>query len=146
MLVDGPDSYVVRTIAADDIEHHAIFEILFTLTDHPMSFLIATDPAVTQGNVLSGQVDATCALLRREPQILGGDRLVGRFHELFRPRAVHSRVLPAPAPSIARQAGTVNLSYTVFIEGEREHWSVVLPAVGKASVRMDMAGELGVPR
>ena len=133
-LIQGPGSYVLRAETAPDVEHHQVFRVLLTETDHPMSFWIATDPDATTASVLSGQLDAVSGFLASEPRVVGAADLVARFHDLFRPQGVHSKVLDDPAPRVSRDSTGVALRYAVLIDGEREEWSVRLPANGRPTI------------
>ncbi len=137
-LFGGPDSYFVR--GRDEIgglARHRVHEIFFSETDHPMSFVLATDGDTGDAAVLSGRIAAMHTFLAGEPALRDSDGLAATFHELFRPRNVHSRVLEAPAPTVDRRGATITISYVVFIEGERERWTVFLPSEGgQPSIRM----------
>lgn len=137
ILMADPGGYVLRPTDLAGVSHHRVFRVLFTGTDHPMSFWLATDQSGANATVLSQHLEGVAAFLRDEPDLWSADDVARRFHELYRDQAEHSEILSSPAPVAERRAGGLHLRLAVRSDGRSELWKVELPAAGAPTISVE---------
>lgn len=133
----GDGGHVLRPTELAGVSHHRVFRVLFTDTDHPMSFWLATDKGGGNATVLSQHLDGVAAFLRAEPELWNADDLPRRFHDLYRDQSVHSEVLSSPAPVVERRGDGRALRLAVRSDGRSELWKVELPAAGSPKISVE---------
>lgn len=137
VLMADPSGYVLRPTDLTGVKHHQVFRVLFTGTDHPMSFWLATDRSGGNATVLSQHVNGIAAFLRGEPELWASSDLARTFHELYRDQSVHSEILSSPAPVTERRGDGVHLRLAVRSDGQNELWKVDLPAAGASAIAVE---------
>jgi len=130
ILLRDPGGYVLRPTELPGVKHHQVFRVMFTGTDHPMSFWLATDRGGGEATVLSQHLAGVAAFLRGEPELAAAPDLAHSFHELYRDQDIRSELLSAPAPVVDRRADGLHLRLAVRSDGRNELWKVDLPAAG----------------
>lgn len=129
-LMGDQGGYVLRPTDLAGVSHHRVFRVLFTDTDHPMSFWLATDRSGGNATVLSQHLGGVAAFLRDEPELWNADDVARRFHELYRDQGEHSEILSSPAPAAERRPDGLHLRLAVRSDGGNELWKVELPTTG----------------
>ncbi len=138
LLMADPGGYVLRPTDLPGVANHRVFRVLFTDTDHPMSFWLATDRSGGNATVLTQHLEGVAAFLRAEPALWGADDVAQRFHELYRDQGVRSEILPSPAPAVERRGGGLHLRLAVRSEDRSELWKVELPASGASKIATEV--------
>lgn len=137
ILMADPGGHVLRPTELAGVKHHKVFRVLFTGTDHPMSFWLATDGSGGNATVLTQHLAGVAAFLRAEPELWGANDVARRFHELYRDQGAHSEVLSSPAPVAERRADGLHLRLAVRSDGQSELWKVELPAAGSPRIAVE---------
>lgn len=137
VLMTDPSGYVLRPTDLAGVKHHRVFRVLFTESDHPMSFWLATDRSGAGATVLSQHLVGVAEFLRDEPDLRGAADVAARFHELYRDQGTHSEVLGSPAPVVERRADGLHLRLAVRSDDRNELWKVELPATGAPAISVD---------
>lgn len=137
ILMADPGGYVLRPTDLAGMKHHRMFRVLFTGSDHPMSFWLATDRSGAGATVLSQHLVGVATFLRDEPDLWGAADVATRFHELYRDQGAHSEVLPSPAPVVERRADGLHLRLAVRNDDRNEIWKVDLPAAGAPAISVE---------
>ncbi len=137
ILMADPGGYVLRPTDLPGVSNHRVYRVLFTDTDHPMSFWLATDRRGGNATVLTQHLEGVAAFLRAEPALWGADDVAQRFYDLYRDQGVRSEVLPSPAPAAERRDGGLHLRLAVRSEGRSELWKVEVPASGASKLSVE---------
>jgi len=138
VLMADPGGYVLRPTDFAGVKHHRIYRVLFTGSDHPMSFWLAADRNGAHATVLSQHLAGVATFLRDEPDLLGSADIAARFHELYRDQGVHSEVLRSPAPLVERRADGLHLRLAVRNDDQNEIWKVDLPTAGAPAISVEV--------
>jgi hypothetical protein len=138
ILMADPGGFVLRPTDLPGVANHRVFRVLFTDTDHPTSFWLATDRSGGNAAVLTQHLEGVAGFLRAEPALWGADDVAQRFHELYRDQGVRSEILPSPAPSVERRGGGLHLRLTVRSEDRSELWKVEIPASGASKLAAEV--------
>lgn len=137
ILMADPGGYVLRPTDFAGVKHHRIFRVLFTGSDHPMSFWLAADRGGANATVLSQHLAGVAAFLRNEPDLWGAADIATIFHELYRDQGVRSEVLRSPAPIVERRADGLHLRLAVRSDDRNELWKVDLPTAGAPAISVE---------
>lgn len=137
ILMADPGGYVLRPTDFPGMKHHRLFRVLFTGSDHPMSFWLATDRSGANATVLSQHLAGVAAFLRDEPDLWGAVDVAARFHELYRDQGIHSEVLGSPAAVVERRADGLHLQLSVRSDDRNELWKVDLPTAGAPAISVE---------
>jgi len=137
ILIGDPSSYVLRPTELAGVTHHRVFRVLFTATDHPMSFWLATDRSGGGATVLSQHLPGVAAFLHAEPALWNASDVARQFYELYRDQGVHSELLTSPAPAVERRGDGLRLRLAVRSDQRSELWKVELPAAGTPAIAVE---------